>query len=58
MTGKELIKLLKQSGWAVDRVNGSHYIMKKGNQTETIPLHNTDVKPGLLGAILKRTGLK
>ena len=57
MKGKDLVKLLKQNGWTVDRVHGSHYIMKKGNQTETVPVHNKDLPPGLLKAIKKRTGL-
>lgn len=58
MTGKELIKKLKSDGWKIDRINGSHHIMIKGNKTEVIPVHNTDLKVGLLNSILKRTGLK
>ena len=58
MKGSELVKELKKDGWTVDRIHGSHYIMKKGNQTEVIPVHNTDIPKGLLNAILKRTGLK
>lgn len=57
MKGIEVVKLLKQKGWVVDRVHGSHYIMKKGNQTEVIPVHNKDLPTGLLNAIKKRTGL-
>ena len=58
MRGKEVVSKLKKMGWTVDRVHGSHYIMKKGNQTETIPVHNTDIPIGLLQSIKKRTGLK
>ena len=59
MSGKELVKLLEANGWQIDRIHGSHYIMVKGDQTETIPVHkNQDMKVGLLNAILKRTGLK
>ena len=58
MTGKQLVKLLKENGWELDRIKGSHHIMKKDNKTETIPCHNTDLKPGILNSILKRTGLK
>lgn len=58
MTGKELVKQLQKKGWEIDRVHGSHYIMKKGNQTETVPYHAKDLKPGLLHSIQKRTGLK
>lgn len=58
MKGKELVKLLKKHGWRVDRIRGSHYVMKKDGQTEIIPVHNTDIPIGLVNAILKRTGLK
>lgn len=57
MKGKELVKIFQQNGWRVDRVHGSHYIMKKDNRTETIPVHNKDLPPGLRNAIQKRTGL-
>lgn len=56
MTGKELVKLLKKNGWVVDRVKGSHHVMKKDGKTEIIPVHKTDLPLGLLHAILKRTG--
>jgi predicted RNA binding protein YcfA (HicA-like mRNA interferase family) len=29
MNGKELIKILKENGWILDRVNGSHHILIK-----------------------------
>lgn len=58
MKGKDLVKLLKENGWHIDRINGSHHVMKKDGKTEIIPVHNTDLPPGLLNAIMKRTGLK
>lgn len=58
MKGKDLVKLLQQNGWRIDRINGSHHVMKKGLKTEIIPVHNTDMPAGLLNAILKRTSLK
>lgn len=59
MSGKEVVALLKDHGWAVERINGSHFIMVKGNQTIVVPVHgNQDMKPGLLSAILKQAGLK
>lgn len=58
MKDKELLKLLKKNGWEIKRINGSHHIMQKGDQIETIPIHGKDVPAGLLNAILKRTGLK
>jgi len=58
MKGKDLVKLLQQNGWHIDRINGSHHVMKKGAQTEIIPVHNTEIPTGLLSKILKRSGLK
>ena len=59
MNGKQLVKLLKEKGWTVDRIHGSHYMMKKGGEIETIPVHGTkDIPTGLLNKILKRAGLK
>ena len=58
MTGKELIKLLKKNGWRLDRINGSHHVMKKDGKTEIIPVHKKDIPKGLIEAIKKRTGLK
>ena len=57
-TGKEVVKLLKKNGWKVVRIKGSHHVMKKDGKTEIIPVHKTDLPPGLSTAILKRTGLK
>ena len=57
MKGIEVVKLLKRNGWSIDRIHGSHYVMKKGNQIEVIPVHNKDLPIGLLNAIKKRTGI-
>ena len=56
MKDKDLLKLLKQNGWTVVRIKGSHHSLRKGSQT--LPIHGRDVPVGLLNAILKRTGLK
>lgn len=56
--GRELIKLLEDNGWILDRINGSHHIMKKDDLTITVPVHNKDLKKGLLNKILKISGLK
>jgi len=60
MTGKEILKLLKKYGWKLDRVNGSHHIMKKdGFPPLPVPVHgNKDLKKGTENKILKRSGLK
>lgn len=58
MKDKDLLKLLMQNGWKLDRVKGSHHVLKKDGMTEVIQIHGKDVPTGLLNAILKRTGLK
>ncbi len=59
MTGKELIKLLQQQGWILDRIQGSHHILIRGDETLSVPVHgNSDLKKGTLHAIMKQGGLK
>jgi len=59
MSGKELVKQMQKNGWLIDRIHGSHYVMKKGENTEIVPVHgNRDLPEGLLKSIQKRTGLK
>lgn len=59
MTGKNLLKLLKKENWELDRINGSHHIMKKDEKTLSVPVHgNRDIPLGTLNAILKQAGLK
>ena len=59
ISGKALVKLLKKAGWRLDRINGSHYIMVKGNKTATVPVHaNRSLGKGLEAKLLKQTGIK
>jgi len=58
MKDKELLSLLQKDGWLLDRINGSHYILVKDNQTISLPIHGKDMKKGLETAILKKAGLK
>lgn len=58
MKDKDLLKLLKKNGWQLDRINGSHHILKKDDKTISVPIHGRDVRSGLLNAILKDAGLK
>lgn len=58
MKDKDLLKLFLRNGWRIKRINGSHYILEKDGQIETIPIHGKDVPTGLLNSILKRHGLK
>jgi len=58
MYAKELIKLLEKNGWYKVSQSGSHLKMKKGNQTEIIPIHNKELGKGLVSKIVKRTNIK
>lgn len=60
MKSKDLLKLLQAEGWYIERIAGSHHILKhdKKSGMPIIPLHNKDLKPGTLNNILKQAGLK
>lgn len=59
MSGKQLLKLLEANGWKLDRINGSHHIIIKGNKTLVVPVHGKkDIPKGTLNKILKLGGLK
>ncbi len=46
--GKDLVKEFEKDGWQLDRVSGSHHMMKKGAQTVSIPVHGSkDLGKGL-----------
>ena len=58
MKGNELVKNLQKDGWELDRVSGSHHIMRKGDKIVSVPVHNKDLKKGILHNLLKETGLQ
>ena len=56
ISGKELCKILKQHGWELKTIKGSHHVyMKEGRKERiSVPVHsNKSIKKGLLKAILK-----
>lgn len=58
MKDKDLLKLLKQNGWEVKRIQGSHHVLQKDEKTVSLPIHGKDIPVGLLQKLLKITGLK
>jgi len=60
MNARELIRILKDNGYRLDRQHGSHQIYENdaGNAV-TVPVHGAkDLKIGTLKSILKQAGIK
>lgn len=57
MKDKDLLKLLLSHGWQEVSVRGSHHKLKKGDKTLVVPVHNKDMRIGLLNAIRQAAGL-
>ncbi|GHV44324.1 hypothetical protein AGMMS49546_28110 [Spirochaetia bacterium] len=59
MSGKDFVKQLKKDGWILDRIKGSHHIMRKGSTSIAVPVHgNEDLKAGIFNSLLKQAGYK
>ena len=60
VTPRELLKVLKKDGWYVDRIRGSHHMLKHTSKVGrvTVPVHKEDLKPKTLHTILKQAGIK
>ncbi|HEY4775898.1 MAG TPA: type II toxin-antitoxin system HicA family toxin [Xanthobacteraceae bacterium] len=60
-TGKDVVGALKNAGFVVDRIVGSHHVMVFPNdpaRTVTVPVHAArDLKPGTLRSIIRQAGL-
>jgi predicted RNA binding protein YcfA (HicA-like mRNA interferase family) len=59
MKSAELIKELKISGWALDRVNGSHHVLRHPSRPGhvVVPHPKKDLGFGLVEAIRKAAGI-
>ena len=53
LSGKEMLKLYQQQGWAAIRQESSHVRVRKGVEYETIPMHR-ELKKGMEHHLLKR----
>ena len=56
LPAKKIISALERSGFAVDRVTGSHYILKKESLRVVVPYHK-NVRVGTLKSILNQAGI-
>jgi predicted RNA binding protein YcfA (HicA-like mRNA interferase family) len=60
VTGREAIRAFERAGFCLDRVKGSHHIMRKDGPTRilTIPVHGSDaLRPGTLRALIRQSGI-
>ncbi len=57
VTGKELIRVLEQSGFEVSRTRGSHFFLRHADgRTTSVPVHSGEtIGPGLLSKIMRDT---
>ena len=55
LTGKQLVSRLRQKGFLVVRVRGSHHLLRHSDGRQTVvPVHSGEIiGPGLLAKILK-----
>ena len=60
LKGKELIRLLEEKGFVVQRIRGSHHSLRHADGRYTVvPVHAGEtIGPGLLLKILKDVDLK
>ena len=59
LTARQVIKILKENGFKLDRTTGSHYIFYNPitKKRATVAYHTRDIPKGTLMAILKQAGL-
>jgi predicted RNA binding protein YcfA (HicA-like mRNA interferase family) len=60
LTPKDIVRLLKQKGFVLDRSRGSHQIWlhPASRKRAVVPMHNKDVPTGTLYTILKQAGIE
>ena len=56
---REVIRRLKLTGFRIDRIRGSHYVLLHdlSKRRVVVPFHNCDLKPKTFQSILKQAGL-
>ena len=56
---KDIVRILKQKGFVLDRSRGSHQIWLHpvSRKRAIVPMHNKDIPAGTLFSILKQAGI-
>lgn len=59
LTSKDVVRILQQKGFLLDRSSGSHQIWLHATlrKRAIVPMHNKDLPIGTLYAILKQAGI-
>ncbi len=59
LTSKDLVRILQQKGFLLDRSGGSHQIWRHpvSRKRAIVPKHSKDLPTGTLYAILKQAGI-
>jgi predicted RNA binding protein YcfA (HicA-like mRNA interferase family) len=59
LTSKDLVRILRQKGFLLDRSRGSHqvWLHPDSRKRVIVPTHNKDLPTGILYAILKQAGI-
>ena len=59
LTPKDIVRILKQKGFFLDRSRGSHqvWLHPVSHKRAIVPMHNKDIPIGTLHAILKQAGI-
>jgi predicted RNA binding protein YcfA (HicA-like mRNA interferase family) len=60
MDSEDLFKLLKNDGWILDRIKGSHHVFKHPSKKGivVVPHPRKDIPKGTENSILRQAGLK
>ena len=59
MTGKDVVRVMQQNGWILDRITGSHHVMVKENlRSVPVPVHGNRDLGNLAQKILKQAGIE
>jgi predicted RNA binding protein YcfA (HicA-like mRNA interferase family) len=59
LTPQQIVKILEQRGYVLDRSKGSHriYIHPQTNKRAVVPFHKKDIPSGTLLEILRQAGI-
>lgn len=60
LTSKKLLRILDNSGFKIDHITGSHYILyhPETGKRVTLPFHSKDLPRGTIHSILKAAGIQ